>query len=71
MELKLVMYEKAKVRADRIAGLVSSWKGELLFKAENPPYFIYKKRRTGKREKDSEVLELVKKLLNDIKGLLE
>lgn len=70
-ELKLTMYEKARVRPDRISGLIAAWKGELAFKAENPPYFIYRKRNMGRKEKDSDVLELVKKLLNDIKGLLE
>lgn len=70
-ELKLTMYEKAKVQANQISGLIAAWKGELLFKAENPPYFIYRKRNMSRKEKDSEVLELVKKLLNDIKGLLE
>lgn len=70
-ELKLTMYEKARVQANRISGLIAAWKGELFFKAENPPYFIYRKRNMSRKEKDSEVLELVKKLLNDIKGLLE
>ena len=70
-ELKLTMYERAKVQANQISGLIAAWKGELLFKAENPPYFIYCRRNMGRKEKDSDVLELVKKLLNDIKGLLE
>ena len=70
-ELKLTMYEKTKVQANQISGLIAAWKEELLFKAENPPYFIYCGRNMGRKEKDSDVLELVKKLLNDIKGLLE
>lgn len=35
------------------------------------PYFVYYKKGRNKKEKDETVLELVKKLLNDIKSLLE
>ena len=70
-ELKLLMYEKAKVQPSKIPELITAWRGNLVFRAENPPYFIYRKRNKSGKEKDEDILELVKNLLNAIKGLLE
>ncbi|MCI9154094.1 transcription-repair coupling factor [Lachnospiraceae bacterium] len=70
-ELKLLMYEKAKVQPSKIPELIAAWRGNLVFRAENPPYFIYRKRNKSGKEKDEDILELVKNLLNAIKGLLE
>ena len=70
-ELKLLMYERAKVQPAKIPELITEWRGNLVFKAENPPYFIYRKRNRSGKEKDEDILELVKNLLNAIKGLLE
>lgn len=68
---QFTMYEKARVQPQKIPGLLKAYNGSLIFKAEAPPYFLYQKKGYNKREKDENVLELVKKLLNDIKGLLE
>lgn len=68
---QLTMYEKAKVQPQKIPGLLKAYNGSLVFKADTPPYFLYQKRGGSKKAKDEDVLELVKKLLNDIKGLLE
>lgn len=70
-ELKFTMYEKAKVNPELIPGLIQAYRGELVFKTENPPYFIYRKRGRSAKDKDEHILEVVKKLLNDIKSLLE
>lgn len=69
-ELKIVMYENAKVQPQNIPVLLTQYKGTLTFKTENPPYFIYKKVGKNKREKEEDILGVVKKLLNDIKNLL-
>ena len=53
------------------SGLIEAYRGSLVFKMENPPYFLYEKKYRNKKEKDEDILELVKKLLNDIKSLLE
>jgi transcription-repair coupling factor (superfamily II helicase) len=68
---QFMMYEKAKVQPQKIPGLLKAYNGSLLFKAETPPYFLYQKKGYNKKVKDENVLELVKKLLNDIKDLLE
>ena len=70
-EFRFTMYEKAKVNPQRIPPLIQSYRGNLVFKAEAVPYFVYYKKGRNKKEKDETVLELVKKLLNDIKSLLE
>ncbi|MFQ6961476.1 MAG: transcription-repair coupling factor [Clostridium sp.] len=68
---QFTMYEKAKVQPQKIPGLLQAYSGNLLFKADTPPYFLYQKKGRSGKEKDENVLELVKKVLNDIKGLLE
>ena len=68
---RIQMYEKAKVKPEKIPGLIEAYRGSLVFKMENPPYFLYEKKYRNKKEKDEDILELVKKLLNDIKSLLE
>ncbi|MDO4440503.1 MAG: transcription-repair coupling factor, partial [Eubacteriales bacterium] len=70
-EIKFTMYERAKVDPHKIPVLIQQYRGSLVFKAETIPYFIYQKKGKSKKEKDENILELVKKLLNDIKNLLE
>jgi transcription-repair coupling factor (superfamily II helicase) len=65
------MYEKARVQPQKIPGLLKAYRGSLQFKAETPPYFLYQKKGYSGKMKDDDILELVKRLLNDIKDLLE
>lgn len=69
--LKLTMFEKAKVQPEKIPLLITKYHGALVFKAENPPYFLYQKKGKSAKEKDDSILEVVKMLLNDIKSLLD
>lgn len=66
-----IMYEKAKVHPERIPQLITQYKGSLVFKPEVPPCFVYKKTGRNKKEKDEDVLEVVKNVLISLKGLLE
>ena len=68
---KFVMYEKAKVKVERIAPMIEDYKGNLKFTVDTNPYFTYKKLSKNKKEKDEDVLELVKNVLNSIKSLLD
>ena len=70
-EFKFIMYEKAKVKVDQIPMLIQKYKGNLQFKIDTNPYFIYQKKARNKKEKDEDVIELVKNVLNDIKLLNE
>lgn len=66
-----VMYEYAKVHPEKIPPLLEKYKGELIFKAETPPGFLYEKKGRSKKEKNEDVLAVVKNVLIDIKGLLD
>lgn len=68
---KFTMYEKAKVKADRIPLLLQQFKGNLTFKVETNPYFTYEKKGKNKKEKDENILECVKSVITGIQGLLE
>ena len=70
-QYKFTMYEKAKVCAERIPVLLQKYKGDLTFKIETNPYFIYQKKGKNKREKDENILECVKSVISGIKGLIE
>ncbi|MDY5846721.1 MAG: transcription-repair coupling factor [Bariatricus sp.] len=70
-DYQFTMYEKAKVAARRIPILLDKYKGALTFKVDANPYFIYRKLRKSKKEKDEQVLENVKKIISDIHGLIE
>ncbi len=68
---KFVMYEKAKVNVQRIPMLIEKYKGNLKFTVDTNPYFTYQKKGRNKKEKDEDVIDLVKNVLIDIKTLLE
>ena len=69
--IKFIMYEKAKVKVERIAPMIETYKGNLKFTVDTNPYFTYKKLSKNKNEKEEDVLELVKNVLNSIKTLLD
>lgn len=66
---RFTMYEKAKVQPEKIPGLLKAYGGNLTFRAETPPYFLYEKRGRNKKDKDEDIIEVVRKVLNDIKGI--
>nr|WP_317283120.1 transcription-repair coupling factor [uncultured Sellimonas sp.] len=68
--IKITMYEKAKVNVAEIPKLLERRKGELVFKTDTVPYFLYEKKKRNIREKEPDILEVVKNLLNDIKTLI-
>ena len=68
--LKITMYERAKVRGEEIPKLLERRKGELVFKNDTPPYFLYEQKKRNRKEKDPDILGVVKNLLNDIKTLI-
>ena len=68
-KIKFVMYEKAKVKVEKIPDLIQKYKGDLQFTIDANPYFTYQKKGKNKKDKDEDTLELVKNVLNDIKLL--
>ena len=67
--VKFVMYERAKVKVEKIPDLLEKYKGDLQFTVDTNPYFAYLKKGKSKKEKGEDVLELVKNVLIDIKSL--
>ena len=66
------MYEKAKVQPQKIPGLLEQFKGDLTFKADaENPCFLYEKKSRNKKEKNTDVLAVVKNVLIGIKGLID
>ena len=68
--IKFIMYEKAKVHPEHIPELLGKYKGELNFKPDAIPYFVYKA-KGNKLKENKNVLENVKLVLNDLKMLLD
>ena len=65
------MYEKAKVKPERIPGLLREFRDELSFKADiENPSFIYCKKNKNRKNKTENPVEVVKKVLIGIKGLI-
>ena len=67
--IKFAMFERAKVKVEKIPELLEKYKGDLQFKVDVNPYFTYLKKGKNKKDKDEDILELVKNVLNDIKSL--
>ena len=68
---KFVMYEKAHVNVQKIPALIEKYRGNLKFTVDTNPYFTYQKKGKNKKEKDDDIIDLVKNVLNDIKSLIE
>ena len=68
--IKFVMYEKAKVNLTHIPALLEQYKGQLTFKPEAVPYFVYQE-KGNKLKSSPNLLENVKIVLNDLKMLLD
>ena len=68
-EFKFTMYEKAKIDPRKIPALLQSYRNSLVFKAEEPPYFLYRKKGRSGKEKGEDILALLRKILEDIRSL--
>ena len=65
------MYERAKVDPLKIPDMLAAYKGSLVFRAEEPPYFVYEKKGGSRKAREEDPLEVVKKVLISLEGLLE
>ena len=66
---RFVMYEKAKIDPQRIPPLLQKYGNTLVFKTEEPPCFVYQKRGRSGKESGEDILKLLRKILEDIRGL--
>jgi transcription-repair coupling factor (superfamily II helicase) len=71
-QIKLVMYSKAKLRADKFPELIKKYQPALKLTMEANPYFTYDLKKMVKGKIDCiTFFENVKNLLNDLKLLLD
>ena len=68
-DIRFTMYEKAKIDPQKIPGMIAGYGKDLVFRTEEPPYFLY--RKLGKSGKDTgeSVLDTVRRVLEDIRGI--
>ena len=66
---RFVMYEKAKIDPQRIPPLLQKYGNTLVFKTEEPPCFVYQKRGRSGKESGEDTLQLLRQILEDIRGL--
>ena len=70
-EVRLIMYEKAKINATAIPDLVKKYPNRLMFYTQPNPHFIYQLPRFSRGKADTiSIFEDLKKLLEDFKALL-
>ncbi len=70
-DLTFVMYEKARANPQKIPVMLEKYRGDLTFKMESPPSFIYFKKKKSLTDEKLTVMELVRKILQDIKELID
>ena len=68
-EIRLTMYEKAKIDPSGIPKFLDSYKNDLIFRAEEPPYFLYCRKGRNKKSNTENVLDTVRRILEDLKKL--
>lgn len=68
-EIRFTMYEKAKIDPSSIPKFLDSYKNDLIFRAEEPPYFLYCRKGRNKKSNTENVLDTVRRILEDLKKL--
>ena len=68
-EIRFTMYEKAKIDPSGIPKFLDSYKHDLIFRAEEPPYFLYCRKGRNKKSNTENVLDTVRRILEDLKKL--
>ena len=68
-QIRFIMYERAKIDPQKIPGLLKRYGNNLGFRAEEPPCFFYEKKGKNVKENGTDILETIRKILEDIKSL--
>ena len=67
--IRFVMYERAKIDPARIPVMLASYGRDLAFRTEDPPYFLYRKAGRSGKNTQEDVLDTVRRVLEDIRSL--
>lgn len=68
-EIRFTMYEKAKIDPSGIPKFLDSYKNDLIFRAEEPLYFLYCRKGRNKKSNTENVLDTVRRILEELKKL--
>ena len=63
--IRITMYERAKIKVEEIPSLLEKFQGSLSFKPEQTPYFVYQESGNRRKEK-TPVVETVRRLLSEL-----
>ncbi len=66
-ELRFVMHEHARTDPRQIPALLKPYRGNLTFKTENPPFFLYFRKNRSLTDCDQTVLELAREIAGRIR----
>ena len=67
--IRFVMYERAKIDPAKIPALLASYGRDLSFRTEDPPYFLYRKAGWSGKAVQENILDTVRRVLEDIRSL--
>ncbi len=68
-DIRFTMYEKAKIDPQKIPAMLAGYGKDLVFRTENPPYFLYRKPGKSRKDTGESVLDTVRRVLKDIRGI--
>lgn len=68
-DIRFTMYERAKIDPQKIPVLLSDYGKDLVFRTEEPPYFLYQKRGKSGKDTGESVLDTVGRVLESIRGI--
>lgn len=67
-EIKIIMYEKAKVNPQEIPNFVKKYNGNIKFTIDKNPYFTY--HVTGKSKDKKNIPDIIQEMLNNLKEII-
>lgn len=67
--IRFIMYERAKIDPQKIPSMLAGYGRDLVFRTEEPPYFLYQKKGKSGKDTGESVLDTVRRVLEDIRGI--
>ena len=68
-DIRFTMYERAKIDPQKIPAMLAGYGKDLVFRTEEPPYFLYQKKGRSGKDAGGSVLDTVRRVLEDIRGI--
>ena len=69
-DIRFTMYARAKIDVQKIPALLASFGNSLLFRTEEPPYFLYRKKGKSGADAQKSVTDTVREVLEGIRSLV-